>query len=319
MLDYCLDWGQRMIHITEQQVREALPMSKAIELVEEAFRRLDGNKAVNHPRRRVVMENRTVLHYMAAGDNESGYLGTKVYATSRRGAHFMVLLFEAATSSLLATIEADALGQIRTGAASGVATRHMSRADAATLAMIGTGYQAETQLEAVANVRELSRVRVYSRSPERRAAFAEKMAARLQLTIEPAETAAAAVAAADIISTVTNAREPVLEGSWLAAGCHINAAGSNHAKRREIDSQAVERAAVIAADSVEQARIEAGDLIRAAEEGRLDWSRVRELSSIVAGRAAGRTDDSDITLFESQGLAVEDIAVAGYIYEQVSA
>ena len=319
MLDYCVDWGQRMIHITEQQVREALPMSKAIELVEEAFRRLDGNKAVNHPRRRVVMENRTVLHYMAAGDNESGYLGTKVYATSRHGAHFMVLLFEAATSSLLATIEADALGQIRTGAASGVATRYMSRADAASLAMIGTGYQAETQLEAVANVRELSRVRVYSRSPERRAAFAEKMAARLQLAIEPTETAAAAVAAADIISTITNAREPVLEVSWLAAGRHINAAGSNHAKRREIDAEAVERAAVIAVDSLEQAQMEAGDLIGAAEEGRLDWSRVRELSSIVAGRAAGRTDDSDITLFESQGLAVEDIAVAGYIYEQVSA
>ena len=307
-----------MIHITEQQVREALPMSKAIELVEEAFRRLDGNRAVNHPRRRVVMENRTVLHYMAAGDNESGYLGTKVYATSRHGAHFVVLLFEAASSTLLASIEADALGQIRTGAASGVATRHMSRAGAATLAMIGTGYQAETQLEAVANVRDLSRVKVYSRSKERRAAFAEKMAGRLQLAIEPSETAAEAVAAADIISTVTNAREPVLEGSWLAAGCHINAAGSNHAKRREIDAQAVERAAVIAADSVEQARMEAGDLIGAAEEGRLDWSRVHEFSSIVGGRAEGRGDDADVTLFESQGLAIEDIAVAGYVYEQIS-
>ena len=317
MLDYCVDWGQLMIHITEEQVREALPMNKAIELVEQAFRRLAGNTAVNQPRRRVVMENRTVLHYMAAGDNESGYLGTKVYATSRHGTHFMVLLFEAASATLLATIEADALGRIRTGAASGVATRCMSRANAATLAMIGTGYQAETQLEAVANVRELSRVRVYSRSPERRAAFAEKMAGRLQMAIETAETAAAAVAEADIISTITNAREPVLEGIWLAAGCHINAAGSNHAKRREIDSQAVERAAVIAADSVEQAQIEAGDLIGAAEEGRLDWSRVRELSSIVAGHAAGRADDADITLFESQGLAAEDIAVAGYIYEQV--
>ena len=306
-----------MIHITEEQVREALPMNKAIELVEEAFRRLDGNKAVNQPRRRVVMENRTVLHYMAAGDNESGYLGTKVYATSRHGAHFMVLLFEAASSTLLATIEAGALGRIRTGAASGVATRYMSRAGAATLAMIGTGYQAETQLEAVANVRDLTQVKVYSRSKERRAAFAEKMAARLQLAVETAETAAAAVAAADIISTITSAREPVLEGSWLAAGCHINAAGSNHAKRREIDSQAVDLAAVIAADSVEQARMEAGDLIGAAEAGRLDWSRVRELSSIVAGHAAGRTSDNDITLFESQGLAAEDIAVAGYIYEQV--
>ena len=307
-----------MIHITEQQVREALPMSKAIELVEEAFRRLASNKAVNQPRRRVVMENRTVLHYMAAGDNESGYLGTKVYATGRHGANFMVLLFEAATSALLATIEANALGQIRTGAASGVATRHMARKDAATLAMIGSGYQAETQLEAVANVRALSTVKVYSRSPERRAAFAEKMVGRLHLAIEPVETAAAAAAGADIISTVTNAREPVLLGNMVAPGCHINAAGSNHAKRREIDADTVARAVVVAADSVEQAQIEAGDLIGAAEEGRLDWSQVSELSSIVAGHTPGRTNDSDTTLFESQGLAVEDIAVAGYIYEQVS-
>ena len=307
-----------MIHITEQQVREALPMSKAIELVEEAFRRLDNNKAVNQPRRRVVMQNRTVLHYMAAGDNESGHLGTKVYATGRHGANFIVLLFEAATSTLLATIEANGLGQIRTGAASGVATRHMACASAATLGLIGSGYQAETQLEAVANVRDLTGVKVYSRSPERRAAFAEKMAARLQLAIEPVDSVAEAIAEADIISTITNARDPILKGDQVPPGCHINAAGSNHAKRREIDAEAVARAAVIAADSIEQAKIEAGDLIGAAEEGRLDWGRVVELSSIVAGHTHGRTNDSDVTLFESQGLAVEDIAVAGYIYEQVS-
>ena len=306
-----------MIHITEQQVREALPMSKAIELVEEAFRRLDDNKAINQPRRRVVMDNRTVLHYMAAGDNESGYLGTKVYATGRHGANFMVLLFEAETSTLLATIEANGLGQIRTGAASGVATRHMARGKATSLGLIGSGYQAETQLEAVANVRDLTGVKVYSRSLERRATFAEKMAERLQLAIEPVDTAEAAVTGADIISTITNARDPILKGDQVPSGCHINAAGSNHAKRREIDAEAVERAAVIAADSVEQARIEGGDLIGAAEEGRLEWDRVRELSSIVAGQATGRNDDSDITLFESQGLAVEDIAVAGYIYEQL--
>lgn len=307
-----------MIHITEDQVREALPMAKAIELVEECFRRLDVGRAVNQPRRRVALQSGTVLHYMAAGDNESGFLGTKVYATNpRTGAQFIVLLFDAATASLLATIDSNALGQIRTGAASGVATRHLARADAATLGLIGSGFQAETQLEAVAHVRQLERVWVYSRSEENRMRFAGRMAERLGLAVEAAATAEQAVRQSSIVTTITNARQPVLQGDWLQPGCHINAAGSNHAKRREIDAAAIERAAVVAADSVEQATIEAGDLIAAVEEGRLDWERVQEISGVVSGRSAGRTSPEEITLFESQGLALEDIAVAGCVYSEI--
>ena len=307
-----------MIHITEDQVREILSPAKAVELLETCFRRLDAGQAVNHPRRRVRMANRTLLHYMAAGDNESGYLGTKVYATNpRKGARFLVSLFDAETTSLLAVIDADGLGQIRTGAASGLATKFMANPNAGTIGMIGAGWQAETQLAAVVGVRPPERVKVYSRSEERRAAFAEKMSGLLGIDIEAASSAEQTVRESDIVITVTNAATPVLEGAWLGPGTHINAAGSNHVKRREIDGPAVQAAAFIAVDSIEQAKMEAGDLVQAHEDGVLDWERVEELSAVVAGRVPGRSEAEAITLFESQGLAIEDIAVAGYVYEQV--
>ena len=307
-----------MIHITEDQVREILSPAKAVELLETCFRRLAAGQAVNHPRRRVRMANHTVLHYMAAGDNDSGYLGTKIYATNpRKSARFLVTLFDAETTSLLATIDADSLGQIRTGAASGLATKFMANPKAGTIGMIGTGWQAESQLAAVAGVRVPERVKVYSRSQGRRAAFAEKMSNRLGIDIEASSTAEQTVRESDIVITVTNSATPVLEGAWLRPGAHINAAGSNHVKRREIDATVVQAAAFIAVDSIEQAKMEAGDLVQAREEGVLEWERVEELSAVVAGRVPGRPGPDAITLFESQGLAIEDIAVAGYVYEQV--
>jgi len=308
-----------MISISEQQVREALPMAKAIELVDDCFRRMASGHIVNHPRRRVVLENRAMLHYMAAGDNERNLLATKNYVTRPGvGADFAVLLFDAEKAQLLAVIEANALGQIRTGAASGVATGYLSRNDARSAGVIGSGFQAETQLEAVAAVRMLDRVKVFSRTEEKRRAFAETMSVRLGLPVEAVDSAEAAVRGSEILITITNAREPVVFGEWLAPGCHINAAGSNHLRRREIDAEAVRRAAVVATDSIEQARMEAGDLAGAVEDGALDWDRVVEFSAIAAGNTKGRTSPDEITLFESQGLAAEDLAVAAYVYEMVN-
>ena len=277
-----------MLHITEEQAAAALPMARALELVEESFRRLDDGRALNHPRRRIRLENGALLHAMDAGDNVSGLLGAKLYATRPRvGAHFLVALFDAETTKPLAVIEADALGRIRTGAASGVATKLMAREDASVLGMVGSGWQAETQLEACAAVRKLEQVKVFSRKAEKREAFAAKMGQKLGLDVRAVESAEAAVRGADIVVTITSAKAPVAFGEWLAPGCHVNAAGSNHALRAEIDADAVERAGLIAADSVEQAKIEAGDLIQAAEQGRLDWSRVVELSGIALRPAAG--------------------------------
>ena len=307
-----------MIRITEQQVREAVSMPQAMDLVERMLLRLAGGRAVNHPRRRVAMETRTLLHYMAGGDNESGLVGIKVYASNPRvGApDFVVLLFDAHTAELLASIEANALGQIRTGAASGVATRCLARDDARSLALFGSGFQAETQLEAVACARELESVRVYSRKKEGRESFAKRMAEKLGLPVVAAESPEEAIDGADIVTTVTNARHPVFPGRLLQPGAHINAAGSNHVKRREIDGEAVRKASVVAVDSLEQARMEAGDLTQAADEGILDWDGVRELHDILAGKAPARESEQQVTLFESQGLAVEDVAMAEYLYQR---
>lgn len=293
-------------------------MAKAVELVDDCFRGLATGRIINHPRRRVVLENHAVLHYMAAGDNQRNYLATKNYVTRPGvGADFVVLLFDAEQAKLLATIEANALGQIRTGAASGVATGYLSRSDARTAGVIGSGFQAETQLEAVAAVRMLDHVKVFSRTEDKRQAFARKMSARLGLPVEAVASAEAAVRGSEILITITNAREPVVFGEWLDPGCHVNAAGSNHVRRREIDSEVVRRAAIVAADSIEQAKLEAGDLTGAVEEGALDWNRVVEFSAIAAGKSAGRSSPEEITLFESQGLAAEDLAVAAYVYGQV--
>lgn len=305
-----------MLRITEQQVRDSVSMPVAMDLVERSLVRLGDGTAVNHPRRRVALRNRTLLHYMAGGDNEDGLVAIKVYASnpSVGALDFVVLLFDADTVRLLASIEANILGQIRTGAASGVATRHLARAGASRLALFGSGFQAETQLEAVACARELSSVRVFSRNPERRRKFAGRMAERLGLAVRAADSPEEALEGADIVTAVTTSRHPVFPGDRLRPGTHVNAAGSNHVLRREVDGETVRRSALIVADSVEQARMEAGDLTQAVDEGIIGWDQIHELHEVLRGDRPGRTSEDQITLFESQGLAVEDLAMARFLY-----
>jgi ornithine cyclodeaminase/alanine dehydrogenase-like protein (mu-crystallin family) len=253
---------------------------------------------------------------MAAGTPE--YFGLKAYSVNAKtGAHFEVLLYRSRDGLPLATLEANHLGQIRTGAASGVGTKYLAREDAAVCAIVGSGFQAETQLEAVANVRRLREVRVWSRKRERREEFARHCGERFNLKVKATETARECVEGADIVVTATSSKEPVLDSEWIAPGTHVNAAGSNWAARRELPSALVyERASLVAVDSVEVAKIESGDLlIPLGEPGRGSFPGV-ELSEIIAGKRPGRTKADQITIFKSNGLAVEDIAVAGYIYEE---
>lgn len=290
-------------------------MPLAIEAVEESFRRLADGAAILHPRERLHLPGQSFLHYMAAGDNASGYMGMKIYTTSREGARFLVPLIRAQSGEWLALIEADYIGQMRTGAASAVATRWMAREDARTAAIIGTGLQARTQLEAISNARKLERIHAFGRDPDRRERFAKEMTERLGIPVSSASSAEDAVKGADIVITSTNSAQPVLDGRWLRPGMHINAIGSNYAHKAELDAEAVLRADIIAADSVEQAKIEAGDLILAFGKDVSRWQNVGELSGIVAGKFAARTSSSQITLFKSCGVATEDIAVAGRVYE----
>jgi ornithine cyclodeaminase/alanine dehydrogenase len=241
---------------------------------------------------------------------EARVMGLKAYATVRGSAKFVVLLFSAETASLLAVIEADRLGQMRTGAASGVATRHLARPDADRVGCYGTGWQARSQLEAVCAVRKVREVRVYGRDPERRARFAEEMAAGLGVSVTAVERPEAAARDASILVTITSSKTPVLEGRWIAPGTHVNAAGSNALQRAEVDVEAVRRAGLIVTDSIEQARLECGDLVAPLEQGVIRWEDVRELGEIVAGKRPGRRSPEEITLFESQGVAMEDVAVA---------
>jgi len=301
--------------LTEADVRAILTMPLALEAVETSFRRLADGSAVCHPRRRLRMAEKGLMNYMAAADSAGGYMGLKVYTVSPNGVRFLVPLFSSRSGELCALIEADYLGQMRTGAASGVATKVMARADARTVGIVGTGLQSRTQLEAVAHARKLEIVRAFGRDASRREKFADDMTARLGVPVVAVASAEEAVRGADIVITSTTSSKPVVEGRWLHPGTHINAIGSNFAEKQELDAEAVNRADVIAADSVEQSKIEAGDLIQAFGQDPSRWAGVRELANIVAGKAPGRTNQDQITLFKSNGVAIEDVVLGGRIYE----
>jgi ornithine cyclodeaminase/alanine dehydrogenase-like protein (mu-crystallin family) len=243
--------------LREAEVHALLPMSLALEAVEEAFRHLAEGTAVLHARQRLLLPEKSYLHYMAASDTALGYAAMKIYTSVRDRIRFLVPLFRIATGELVALIEAERLGAVRTGAASGVATKYMARADARQAGILGTGLQARTQLEALAAVRRLELVRAYGRDPERRGRFAQEMRRQLGLPVEAVDSAERAVRDADLVVTATTSSHPVVLGAWLAPGAHVNAVGSNFPQKRELDDAAVRRAGIIAVDSREQSRVEA--------------------------------------------------------------
>lgn len=291
-----------MFYFTEQDVIELLPMEDAIVAMRRCFEALAQGRAQNQPRRRLILETGSVLHSMAG--SFGNYFGTKFYSTNPRyGAHFYFMLYDAKTAQPLALMEANHLGQIRTGAASGYATDLLADPTADTLGIIGSGFQAKTQLDAMRAVRPIKTVRVWSRSDEKRRKFAEECA------VVAVDSAEEAVRGAHIVVTATNSKDPVLEPQWVSPGALVNAMGSNIANRRELPSELVRTAGVVAVDSLEQARIEAGDLILADS-----WDNVRELQSVQPLHDAQR-----ISIFKSIGLGVEDVAAGALIYEKALA
>jgi ornithine cyclodeaminase/alanine dehydrogenase-like protein (mu-crystallin family) len=299
------------IFLDEAQVTELLDMASCIGLLEEAFKDKAEGEASNLPRRRLPFRGGRFM-IMASTMSRQGWYGHKVYGVGH--GHEMVLY--KAGEGIVAILAARRIGQVRTGAASGLATKTMARADACRLGCIGTGRQAETQILAVAAVRKLESIHVYGRDAPRRKAFADKMSALLGQEVRPVESPADAVKGRDILITMTNSSQPVFDGRLLEPGTHINAAGSNTRLNRELDEIAVTRAGTIATDDLEGARIECGDLVWPIERGLMAWEKVYELAPIVAGRMAGRRSDDEITLFESQGIALEDVAAASLIYER---
>lgn len=300
-----------MLLLREDEVRALLPMGDAVERMRDVFAALARGQGINQPRRRLVLGTGSVLHALAG--SWGNYFGTKVYATHlKHGAHFHCLLYDAGTARPLALLEANWLGQIRTGAVTGLATDLLASPSAAVLGVIGAGFQAASQVEAILAVRPISWIRVYSRTEQRVLRFAEECSRRFSVPVDPVPSAEAAVKDADIVVTATNAKYPVIESAWLRPECHINAVGSNVANRREIPEDIVRQAAMLVVDSVEQARIESGDLLLALEPG--DWNRVLELKDCVENPA--RRTSGGRTLFKSNGLGIEDIAAAALVYER---
>ncbi|HSQ19535.1 MAG TPA: ornithine cyclodeaminase family protein, partial [Blastocatellia bacterium] len=299
--------------LTEKDVTELLDVDTAIAAVEEVLRDQAEGSATNRPRYRVAMPA-SQLHVMAGGDTRLGVTGLKVYTASRKGARFLVLLYDAESGDMLAMVEADRLGQMRTGAASGVATRYMANETAETIGIFGTGWQAESQLMAVCAVRKIKSIKVYSRNAELCEAFARKMTSLLRTEVVPAGSPEETVRNRSIVITATSAREPVLKGEWIEPGTHLNVIGSNFLSKSEVDVETIRRASIIAVDSIEQSRVEAGDLMPAIERGVIRWESLTELGRIVAGLDPGRTSDDQITLFKSNGIALEDISTALRVY-----
>ncbi len=292
-----------MLYITEAQVREHLAMGECVRLMRDTFAALRDGAAMNQPRRRLFLPTGSVLHSMAGAIGK--YFGTKFYsANPKSGAHFFFFLFNADTARPLAQFEANYLGQIRTGAASGYATDVLASPDASTLAIIGSGFQAETQLHAMRAVREFKEVRVWSRNRDKRERFSAEH------KVWATETAEEALRGADVVVTATWAKDPVLESAWIAPGTHVNAMGSNQAQRRELPSDLIARADLIACDYIEVAKIESGDLLLAP----VDWNdpRIVDLATVVT-----RPDGNPVTIFKSNGLGVEDVAAAAYVYEKL--
>ena len=302
------------LHISEAEVQQILTMPMALEAVEEISRKQATGEVVNHPRRRFELASGGFFHYMAAADYAAGFLAMKQYTFVRGKLRFLVPLYEIASGDLVAMIEADYMGQMRTGAASGVATKYLARRDVSVAAIIGTGGQAKTQLEAIAAVRKLAVARVYGRNPERRQHFAEEMSRRIGIPVEAANSSSEAARGAHIICTATTASQPVIQGADLSSGVHINAIGANHAHKRELDHEAVAAADLVVVDSIDQSRQEAGDLIIAFKGDEVCWTGVKKLSEVVAGKVSGRSSDSEVTLFKSNGIAAWDLSVAMRVY-----
>lgn len=305
------------LYLTEAEVGELLTMRIALDALEGVFKARSEGKVGNIPRTRLPLGpvGKGSYNLMASSWPERGLVGHKSYAAGPGGAAFHVMLYGTNGEGLLAIIEANRMGQVRTGAASGIATKYMAKESAKVVAVIGSGYQAETQLEAIAAVRDIELAKVFSRTPEKRTAFAEKMSEQLSIDVQPSDSAAAAVADSDVIVTVTNSADPVVTGEMLDMGVHINAAGGNSWLRRELDTHAVAMSDIVVTDDIDQAKIECGELMRAAETGHFYWERLVRLDRIVAGLRSGRDNDEQVTLFESQGVAFEDVAVCGKLLE----
>jgi alanine dehydrogenase len=304
--------------LTNQEVRSLLPMGDCIDLMEQVFKDEGAGKSKTLPRQHIPLP--VGFHRTISGVAEGfGVYGMKTYGAVRKEGwkrtRYLVILFSLETGLIEAIMEARDIGQIRTGAVAGLATRILAREDAHTVGIIGTGWEARSQIEAMNAVRAITTVKAYSRSAENRRTFADDIHETLGLNVEPVERAEDAARDVDIFITITSADDPIVDGSWIAPGTHINAVGATTPGRRELDVESVRRTDVVVVEQLEQAQADAAELFTAVREGALDWGDVVLLSDLVSGKTIERTP-STITQFNSLGVATEDLAAAAFVMER---
>jgi ornithine cyclodeaminase len=295
--------------LRESHVEQLLTMQTTLELVERVHREYSTGQAIDVPRERTRLP-KAALHILQGAVPSANVFGYKAYTSSREGVRFLVYAFSAENGRLEGVVEANRLGMMRTGAAGGVAAKWLARPDAKVAGIFGSGWQAEGQLEALSNVRKLERVKVFSRTAQKVAGFCERMRRKLSIDVVPAASPEDCVKGSDIVVTITTSATPVFDGEWIALGTHVNAAGSNSLLRQEIDEATVRKANPVVVDSRPSAMKEAGDLLPSLEKGRLHMGMLTELGEVIAGTRPGRTNPDQVTLFESQGMAMQDLIIA---------
>jgi alanine dehydrogenase len=295
--------------LRESHVEQLLTMQTTLELIERVHREYSTGNAIDVPRERTRLP-KAALHILQGAVPSAGVFGYKAYTSSREGVRFLVYMFSAENGRLEGVVEANHLGMMRTGAAGGVAAKWLARADASVAGIFGSGWQAQGQLEALAHVRRLERVKVFSRTAQKVAKFCDRMRQKLSLEVVPAASPEDCVKGSDIVVAITTSATPVFDGEWIAPGTHVNAAGSNSLLRQEIDETTVRKANPVVVDSRPSAMKEAGDLLPLLEKGRLHVGALTELGEVIAGIRPGRTSPEQVTLFESQGMAMQDLIIA---------
>lgn len=302
------------LFLRDEHVAQCVSMKEMLTSIENMQARYGQGEAYNLGRRKIIAET-GMLSVMGGGLYFDGVLGVKTYTVVRGSYSFQVSLYDAATGKLLCYTQANRLGQLRTGATTGVAVKHLANDGPVTIGIIGTGGQAPTQLQAVASVRELAGVKAFSRNAERRADFAARMSESLGVEVKAAETNAEAVEGCDVVIGIAATTEPVIYGDWLNEGATVIGAGPTTWRVTEVDEKTLTRADKLFVDSLDQAPIEAGDIAAAVDKGLLNWSQLSELRHAVCGAIKGRDNGGQIVYAKLMGTGVADVAAAKLAYD----
>ena len=303
------------LFLRDEEVGQCVSMEDMLPAIESMQRHFGQGEVFNLPRRKIVAPTGQ-LAVMGGGLFYDGVLGVKTYTVVQGKYSFQVSLYDASDGTLLCYTQANRLGQLRTGATTALACKYLSNANASTIGIIGTGYQAPTQLEAISKVRNVNQIRAYSRTQDNREAFARTMSASLGIEVVPAATNQAAVEGSDIVICMAATMEPVVNGEWLSPGSTVIGAGPTTWRAREVDDNVILRADKIFVDSLDQAPYEAGDMASMVDRGLLQWSKLLELRHAVAGSVAGRDNQEQIIYAKMMGTGVADVAAAKLAYDR---